>query len=74
MTLEIHHYNPEWPAWFEAEKARLSPALGEVALEHVGSTAVPGLAAKPIIDMIAGVGRLEDAARFEAPLAALGYV
>lgn len=76
MTLEIHHYNPEWPAWFEAEKTRVLPALGEgaVAFEHVGSTAVPGLAAKPIIDMIAGVARLEDAARFVAPLAALGYV
>lgn len=75
MPLEIHHYNPQWPAWFEAEKARVLAALGEavVAFEHVGSTAVPGLAAKPIIDMIAGVVRFADAEACHAPLVALGY-
>jgi len=44
-----------------------------VAVEHVGSTAVPGLAAKPVIDIVVGVRRLKDAAACAAPLAAIGY-
>ncbi len=46
-------YDPAWPAMFEAEAARLRETLGELALriDHVGSTAVPGLDAKPIIDI-----------------------
>jgi GrpB-like predicted nucleotidyltransferase (UPF0157 family) len=49
----VTDYDPAWPAWFEQVKARLWPALPDVALgiEHVGSTSVPGLKAKPIIDM-----------------------
>lgn len=73
--IEIHHYNADWPAWFESEKARVLEALGEtvVAIEHVGSTAVPGLAALPIIDMVVGVVRLSEAGRCMAPLEGLGY-
>lgn len=49
----IVDYDPQWPAMFEAEAERLSEALGPLALriDHVGSTSVPGLAAKPVIDM-----------------------
>lgn len=49
-------YDPEWTDEFVAERARLAAALGGVAceIEHVGSTAVPGLAAKPVIDMLGG--------------------
>jgi GrpB-like predicted nucleotidyltransferase (UPF0157 family) len=46
-------YDPEWPARFESIRARIAPALGALAvsIEHVGSTSVPGLAAKPVIDI-----------------------
>src|SRR5262249_5932608 len=69
-------YDPAWPALFEQERANLAAALGAlvVTIEHVGSTAVPGLAAKPIIDLLVGVRSLEDArTRGIEALAALGY-
>ncbi len=71
----IADYDPAWPARFEAEKARILGAIGAwaVAVEHIGSTAVPGLAAKPIIDILAGVASLDCAAQCIPPLQALGY-
>src|SRR5262249_46029221 len=59
----VADYNPAWPALFEQERAKLDTALGSlvVTIEHVGSTAVPGLAAKPIIDLLVGVRSLEEA-------------
>lgn len=64
--------DPAWPAWFAAEAAAVTAALGHraQAVEHVGSTAVPGLAAKPIIDLQVGVEELEACV---GPLRALGY-
>jgi GrpB-like predicted nucleotidyltransferase (UPF0157 family) len=63
-------YDPEWPRRFEAERALLERALVpwlEGGIHHVGSTAVPGLASKPIIDMVAGVRDFEEArAAFDA--------
>lgn len=72
----IVQYDPEWPRLFEAERALLERALRpwlDRGIHHVGSTAVPGLAAKPIIDMIAGVRELEAARAAFEPLRALGY-
>lgn len=68
-------HNPLWTTAFDEEVARLHPALARVALavEHYGSSAVPGLAAKPIIDIQVGVARIEDAVELVAPMAALGY-
>jgi GrpB-like predicted nucleotidyltransferase (UPF0157 family) len=59
----VTDYNPAWPALFEQERERLDTALGSlvVTIEHVGSTAVPGLGAKPIIDLLVGVRSLEEA-------------
>jgi GrpB-like predicted nucleotidyltransferase (UPF0157 family) len=55
MTV-IVAYDPRWPALFEEERARLLASIGTLlaAIEHVGSTVVPGLAANPIIDMMGG--------------------
>lgn len=69
-------YDPEWPRWFERERAVLEKALRQwlaAGVEHVGSTAVPGLAAKPIVDMLAGVRDLEEARAAFEPLERLGY-
>jgi len=60
--IEIVDYEPSWPSAFVAERDRLSPLLPGVQLHHIGSTAVPGLAGKPVIDMIALVDDLEGAA------------
>lgn len=50
----VEDYNPVWPSWFEQLKARLDGVLIGIphTIEHVGSTAVPGMTAKPIIDMV----------------------
>jgi GrpB-like predicted nucleotidyltransferase (UPF0157 family) len=68
-------YDPNWPKQFEAEAAEIRRVFGSVALrvEHVGSTAVPGLAAKPVIDIQVSVASLEDRTFFDAALGALGY-
>jgi GrpB-like predicted nucleotidyltransferase (UPF0157 family) len=70
-------YDPEWPARFEAERAVLEDVLSpwlEGGIHHIGSTAVADLAAKPIIDMMAGVRDLEAARAAGKPLAGIGYV
>lgn len=72
----IVNYDPAWPAMFEQERARLLAALdGHVtAVEHIGSTSVPGLGAKPIIDILIGVQRLADAdTHCIQPIVGLGY-
>lgn len=75
-TVVLTEYDPRWPARFEYEKSRILHALGEraVAIEHIGSTAVPGLGAKPIIDIMVAVRSLKDdlPACIE-PLRRLGY-
>lgn len=68
-------YDPAWPARFAHERALMQRTLGSLALaiEHIGSTAVPGLAAKPIIDIMAGVPQLADGERCIEPLNAACY-
>ena len=75
--VEIVPYDPAWPGLFAEEVARLRAALPADLIgriEHFGSTAVPGLAAKPIIDMLVEVCAMEDVAQRIAPLLqAQGY-
>lgn len=73
--VEIVPYDSRWPLVFQIERALLGRALSSliVDLEHIGSTAVPNLPAKPIIDMMASTERLEEAA-FVDNLGGLGYV
>lgn len=68
-------YDPLWLAAFAEEKARLAKALGPLAkaIEHYGSTAVPGLWAKPILDIMVGVLPLSDWEQCKPPLEAMGY-
>jgi GrpB-like predicted nucleotidyltransferase (UPF0157 family) len=69
-------YDPRWPIEFERERARLAAALGPAALriDHNGSTAVPGLAAKPVIDIQVSVARLQPMDAYSPALAGLGYI
>lgn len=75
MTLRLAPYDPAWPARFQAEAARLRAALGGIvsAIEHVGSTAVPGLAGKPVLDVGIAVPSEDAADACIAPLQELGY-
>ncbi len=68
-------YDPTWPSLFEQERERLQIALLSLArgIEHYGSTAVPGLRAKPIIDILVGVLPLDEWARCRQPIESLGY-
>jgi GrpB-like predicted nucleotidyltransferase (UPF0157 family) len=76
--IELVAYDPTWPAQFAAEAALLSATLGGdliTAIDHFGSTAVPGLAAKPIIDILLTTTDLAGArARFPDALKYHGYV
>lgn len=68
-------YDPAWQASFETEKMLLNNVLKGVALniEHIGSTAVPGLASKPIVDILTEVGSFSELDKMNAQMAAIGY-
>lgn len=68
-------YDLRWPDLYEDAREKLAEELGEaaVAIEHIGSTAVPGLAGKPIIDIMVGVRSLEDDGPLIDALVGLGY-
>jgi GrpB-like predicted nucleotidyltransferase (UPF0157 family) len=68
--------DPAWPVRFRAERERIAAALGPRALriEHIGSTSVPGLAAKPIVDLQVTVADPDDEPAFVPALEAAGYV
>jgi GrpB-like predicted nucleotidyltransferase (UPF0157 family) len=74
--IEIREYDPAWPALFEREAARIREVLGDrvVRLEHVGSTSVPGLPAKPIVDIGLEVPDSAAEDRYVPDLEAAGYV
>jgi GrpB-like predicted nucleotidyltransferase (UPF0157 family) len=74
-VIVIVPYDPTWPAQFAAERAAVVAALGPFVrdIQHMGSTAVPGLAAKPIIDILVAVDSLDPAEEYIAALAPLGY-
>jgi GrpB-like predicted nucleotidyltransferase (UPF0157 family) len=73
--IEIVAYDPSWPAAFKAEADTLRKALGDLAccIEHVGSTAVPGLAAKAVIDIQVPVRSLQPRQPYYEAWAPLGY-
>jgi GrpB-like predicted nucleotidyltransferase (UPF0157 family) len=73
--IEITTYDLDWPDRFEEIRARLAAALGPIALriDHVGSTAVPGLAAKPVIDVQVSVPDVEDQAAYKDAIENLGF-
>ncbi|SDM16509.1 GrpB family protein [Nonomuraea jiangxiensis] len=74
--VEIVDHDPAWQAEFSALGSTLRGALGDVAVrvDHIGSTSVPGLAAKPIIDIQISVRSLQPLAAYKAPLERLGLV
>jgi GrpB-like predicted nucleotidyltransferase (UPF0157 family) len=75
-AIEIHEYDPGWPPRFQQHAAVITEALGEAALriEHIGSTSVPGLAAKPIIDILLVVQDSGHEASYLPCLEQAGYV
>jgi GrpB-like predicted nucleotidyltransferase (UPF0157 family) len=74
-VVQLSSWTPQWQTLFEVEAARLRHALGPLALdvEHYGSTSVPGLLAKPILDILVGGKPPIEAAAYVARLGPLGY-
>lgn len=74
-TIEVVAYDPRWPELFQELARAIEKELGPaaLALDHIGSTAVPGLAAKPVIDIDLTVSDPADEAAYALPLARLGY-
>ncbi|HEY1331080.1 MAG TPA: GrpB family protein [Actinomycetota bacterium] len=74
--VRLAEYDPAWPGLYEREAARVRKTLGDrvLQLEHVGSTSVPGLAAKPVIDMILVVEDSGDEAAYVPDMESAGYV
>ncbi len=75
-TITVVDYDSEWPARFAVMAAAVRRALGRRArcVEHIGSTSVPGLPAKPIIDMLLTVDDVADEAAYVPPLESVGFV
>lgn len=75
-TVQVVAYQAEWPNLFEQERYALHQHIGHLVLDiqHVGSTAVPGLTAKPIIDIAVAVAALVVISQCRPPLCALGYI
>jgi GrpB-like predicted nucleotidyltransferase (UPF0157 family) len=73
--IEIVPYDPRWRYIYQQERDRLLAVIGDsvASLEHMGSTSVPGLSAKPIIDISAALKRLEDAEDLIPRVQAIGY-
>ncbi len=76
MKVEIAEYNPAWPALYEQEKNLILKSCGNKvhSIEHIGSTSVPGLGAKPVIDILLGVKVIEDADEIIPKMRSLGYI
>ena len=75
MKVKLSKYDPNWINLFQEEKKQISNKLGDkiVTVEHIGSTSVPGLGAKPIIDILLGVKNISDADEFIPKMTELGY-
>jgi GrpB-like predicted nucleotidyltransferase (UPF0157 family) len=73
--VHLEPYRQDWDELFRVERARLIASLGIpiAAIEHIGSTAVPGLSAKPIVDIMIGASRVPPPAAWSEALATLGY-
>ncbi|KAA0549957.1 GrpB family protein [Bacillus sp. BGMRC 2118] len=75
MKVRLSDYNENWPVMFREETERLSEVFGDeiIKFEHFGSTAVPGLKAKPVIDMMCIVKDIERIDTYNDKMASLGY-
>lgn len=73
--ITIEDYNPNWSKQFDEEKEKLKEILTDkyISIEHIGSTSVEGLCAKPILDIAIGVNDLEIVSEFIEPLKQIGY-
>jgi GrpB-like predicted nucleotidyltransferase (UPF0157 family) len=74
-SVVVEPYDPEWPRLFEEERQRIVAAIGHIVagVHHVGSTSIPGMAAKPVIDIAVLLHDFDDGERCIEPLEKIGY-
>jgi GrpB-like predicted nucleotidyltransferase (UPF0157 family) len=74
-VVRLSDHSSLWAELYRAEEKCIRTAIGDliIDLQHIGSTAIPGIKAKPILDMLAGVAPLENALLCKAPLESIGY-
>ena len=72
----VEPYDPDWPVLFERERRRIVTAIGQIAagVHHVGSTSIPGMPAKPILDIAVLLHDFDDGGRCIEPLGKIGYL
>lgn len=75
MKVKLAKYNPEWKSLFEIEKKKLLKAIGskKIKIEHIGSTSIPDICSKPVIDIMIGVKEDEQLNNSISPIISLGY-
>lgn len=75
VKVVVEEYNPAWPHWYSTESAAIRGVLGSAVrrVEHTGSTSVPGLAAKPVIDIVLVLADTSDETGYVPALEAIGY-
>ena len=75
ITIELRDYDADWPRQYEARALAIRNALGHkvLALDHTGSTSVPGLAAKPVLDILLTVADSTDEMAYRSPLEQIGF-
>ncbi|MCH7484776.1 MAG: GrpB family protein [Chloroflexi bacterium] len=75
LPVVIADYDPRWPAMYAEESARIQNVIGRwlLGIEHVGSTSVPGLAAKPVVDIMPGLRSLDEAPHVVSAMETIGY-
>lgn len=73
--VNLSEYSPDWEKQFEYEEKRILDVVGDkvIGIEHIGSTSIKGLEAKPIIDIIVGIQNLDEVPNFISPLNDIGY-
>lgn len=75
-SLELVSYDPEWEIFFNNEKNRIRKSIGHIvlAIEHIGSTSIKNMCAKPIIDIAIGLEKYDDGFKCVEPLRRIGYL
>ncbi len=75
-VVKLSKYNPKWKTLFEEESALIFSVAEDfiVDVEHIGSTAIPGIVSKPIIDILAAINSLSNIVKIIVPLKTLGYI
>lgn len=75
-TMEVVPYNPDWIKEFEAEKSKINAIMEKeiIAIHHIGSTSIPGIYAKPVIDLLIAIKDINAIDKYDSQMKALGYL